>query len=331
MRVALIGCGAVGQKRAKALPEGWWLSQVCDTEEARAVATASKHGGHVADGHCDALLKAKVAIVATMHDSLDSVAVAAIGGNIHTLVEKPGGINAAAMKELLRYEGKNSAIVRVGYNLRYHPAIRQAKQIVDSGALGPLMHIRAHYGHGGRPGMGREWRCDPAKSGGGVLMDMGSHLIDLSQWFMGRDLIVMSAACRDEFWHAEVEDNAYLHLETIAAQSASLHASWTQWKNEFRFEIYGRRGKLEINGLGGSYGVERLTHWDMGDRLGVAPPSQTWEYPGPDESWALELADFAEDIRLNRQPSCGLADAAAVLEVIERVYAQCGAREMAAA
>ena len=55
-----------------------------------------------------------------------------------------------------------------------------------------------------------------------------------------------------------VEDNAFFLLRTPSNQVAQLHASWTEWKNTFSFELSGRTGKLEIQGLGGSYGVERL-------------------------------------------------------------------------
>ena len=59
---------------------------------------------------------------------------------------------------------------------------------------------------------------------------------------------------------------------------ALLHASCTEWKNLFSFEIYGRDGKIEINGLGGSYGVERLAYYRMLPEMG--PPETTiWEYP----------------------------------------------------
>ncbi len=73
-----------------------------------------------------------------------------------------------------------------------------------------------------------------------------------------------------------LEDNAFLLLETTAGQMAFLHASWTEWKNLFSFEICGRDGKLEITGLGGSYGTERLTFYKMHPEMG--PPETTaWE------------------------------------------------------
>ncbi len=116
-----------------------------------------------------------------------------------------------------------------------------------------------------------------------------------------------------------VEDNGFLLLETARGQVAFLHASWTEWKNLFSFEIAGRVGKLEINGLGGSYGTERLTWYKMSPEMGP-PETLAWEYPMADDSWHAENAAFLEDIRLGRQPDPGIADAQAMLRIIETVY-----------
>ena len=78
-----------------------------------------------------------------------------------------------------------------------------------------------------------------------------------------------------------VDDNAFLLLRTARGQAAFLHASCTEWKNLFSLEIYGRDGKLAIDGLGGSYGVERLAFYRMLPEMG--PPETTiWEYPRGD-------------------------------------------------
>ena len=76
---------------------------------------------------------------------------------------------------------------------------------------------------------------------------------------------------------------------TARAQTAPLHVSCTEWKNSFSFEIYGRDGKLHVDGLGGSYGVERLAFYRMLPEMG--PPETTiWEYPHPRGHSALPSA-----------------------------------------
>ena len=102
---------------------------------------------------------------------------------------------------------------------------------------------------------------------------------------------------------------------------AFLHASCTEWKNTFSFEIYGRDGKLDISGLGGSYGVERLTYYKMLPEMG--PPETTrWEWPFPDRSWDLEMFEFLAAICERRQPIGDIADAVACMKVIDYVYRQ---------
>ena len=91
----------------------------------------------------------------------------------------------------------------------------------------------------------------------------------------------------------------------------------------FSLEIYGKHGKLDISGLGGSYGPERLTWYRMLPEMG--PPETTaWEYPMGDDSWAVELAEFYDDIALGRAPAAGLEDAHAALSIIQTIYEKSG-------
>src|SRR5205814_930865 len=116
-----------------------------------------------------------------------------------------------------------------------------------------------------------------------------------------------------------VDDNAFLSLRTATGQTAWLHVSCSEWKNLFSLEIYGRGGKLQIDGLGGSYGTERLVFYKMLPQMG--PPEATiWDYPGEDSSWTLETKAFQEDIRQMRTSVPGLKEARAALEVVEQIY-----------
>ena len=166
------------------------------------------------------------------------------------------------------------------------------------------MFIRARYGHGGRIGYDKEWRADPAISGGGELIDQGVHLIDLARWFLG-DFSEVSGFATTYFWQMPVDDNGFLLLKTPKKQVAFLHASCTEWKNLFSMEIYGKTGKLVIEGLGGSYGVERLHLYKMLPEMG--PPETTvWEYPMADNSWQIEFSEFLTDIQQKRPSNPGI-------------------------
>ena len=120
-----------------------------------------------------------------------------------------------------------------------------------------------------------------------------------------------------------VEDNAFFLLKTAAGQTAQLHATWTEWKNLFSLEIYGRTGKIDINGLGGSYGPERLTYYQMLPQMGK-PEASEFIFDGPDVSWDLEFREFLADIEQGRDPNPGLRDAQAALRIVETLYKEQG-------
>ncbi len=319
LRVGIVGCGLIGRKRAAALGQDR-LVACADLDQRRAEALAVPAGAAVCHSVDDLVRRddLDVVIVATTHDALASVAMAALEARKHVLVEKPAGRTVAEVEAIARAAAAAARLVHVGFNHRYHPALRRAREIFARGELGPMMMVRGRYGHGGRPGYEREWRADPVRSGGGELIDQGVHLIDLARWFLGEFTEVRGLATT-LYWAMTVDDNAFLMLRTAGGQVAFLHASCSEWKNLFSLEIYGRSGKLHIEGLGGSYGVERLAWYRMLPEMG--PPETTiWEFPGPDTSWTVEWAEFAEDIRQMRAPATGLADARAALAVVEAVY-----------
>jgi predicted dehydrogenase len=263
-----------------------------------------------------------VVVVATTNDALAAVTQEALNAGKPVLVEKPAARNVAELEPLIATASAKGVRVRVGFNHRYHPALQKAREIVDSGALGPLMFIRGRYGHGGRVGYDREWRANPALSGGGELIDQGVHLIDLSRWFLGPFTAVEGFAAT-YFWDMPVDDNAFLTLRTAGGQCAFLHVSCCEWKNLFSLEIYGRTGKLAIDGLGGSYGVERITWYQMLPEMGP-PDTVSWEFPRGDQSWAIEFREFVKDIHEGREPDPGLQDAKAALEAVGTIYRRSG-------
>ncbi len=120
-----------------------------------------------------------------------------------------------------------------------------------------------------------------------------------------------------------VDDNGFMLLKTKTQKTAFLHASCSEWKNLFSMEIYGRNGKLSIDGLGGSYGMERLTWYKMLPEMGP-PETICWEYPMADDSWSVELSEFCDDIIEDRDPSSSLNDAYESLKIIEKIYKESG-------
>lgn len=322
MKLAIVGCGLIGRKRLRSLRPGDSVVAVVDPVEARAASLAAEAPGAAALTDWRAAVEradVDAVIVSTSNDALAPVTMAAVEAGKHVLVEKPAARHPDELTPIIALAEKSGVRVQVGFNHRYHPAFQQARKLLESGTLGPLMFIRARYGHGGRVGYDKEWRANPEISGGGELLDQGVHLIDLSRWFLG-DFPHVQGHVATFFWDMPAEDNGFLLLRTAAGQVAWLHATWTEWKNTFSFEVFGRDAKLHIEGLGGSYGVERLSYYKMKPSMG--PPDTTiWEYPGEDNSWRAELEAFSQAVNERRAPPVTLRDAQAALTIVRQVYA----------
>ena len=317
-KVGIVGAGRMGQRRAAtahAHPESA-VTLIYDEHAPAAAELAAECGAAVAASR-EELIAADldIAVVATTHDALAPISTAALLAGKHVLCEKPLGRNPQEARQAVAAAEQSGRVLKVGYNHRYHPAVQKLHEVCTAGEIGPLLSIRARYGHGGRPGYEREWRTNPKKAGGGELLDQGAHLIDLAKWLLG-DFAEVTGYVEAHFWDSPVEDNAYGLFRTATGQIASLHASWTQWKNLFSFEVFGRDGYVCAEGLGGAYGPERAV---VGRRnpQGGAPDSEYFDYPDEDRSWELEWADFLRGLA-GAGTSYSLGREA--LETIEWIY-----------
>jgi predicted dehydrogenase len=322
MRAAVIGCGLIGKKRASALPDYVELVGCFDEVGSAAHSFATEFKTHNFQS-LDELLdiqRLDFVIIATRHDSLHSLAIAALNAGKNVFVEKPGAINNLEFKKVCEVARSNNLKVHVGYNHRHHPALKKAFEILNDGLIGDVMFLRGRYGHGGRLGYEKEWRADKLKSGGGELIDQGTHLIDLSIGILG-NLQLDYAATPSYFWEMAVEDNVFMSLKNNSGNIAFLQASCTEWKNMFSLEIYGKTGKMEISGLGRSYGLETLTLHKMLPEMGP-PVTEVWNFPEPDDSWAVEMREFIDDLVTGSDKSDNLESSLEVLRVIGEIYSR---------
>ncbi len=331
MRVAIIGCGLIGRKRALALDPGDTLVACCDTNEAAARAFGSEFNCVPYSDYQVLIGKAEfdIGIVAVVNKNAKPIVISLLRSNKHVLAEKPLGRNAAESAEMLdalpvsRSRSLPVAlspplVLKTGFNHRFHPAVWKAKELLDSDAIGRLFNIRAAYGHGGRAGMEKEWRASKDLCGGGELLDQGVHIIDLIRWF-GGEIRRLSGKVETKFWDMEVEDNAYVIAETENNVSCLFHVSWTNWRNVFSFELFGTKGYLKINGLGGSYGSETL---EIGRRKpeGGRPDIEMIEFPADDVSWKREWSEFKTAIIEKRSPIGNGVDGLRANLVIDAIY-----------
>ena len=158
---------------------------------------------------------------------------------------------------------------------------------------------------------------DPAFASGGQFTEQGIHLVDLSRWLLG-DFTEATAMISNFFIKTKTfEDNAFVTLRTVEGKVASLHASLTQWKNKFSFELTGSGGYAVVTGMGGSYGVETLA---VGKNLPGKPFSESvTEFRGEDRCWDEEWKDFRAAVDDPSRFQFGL-DGVRALEAAEAAY-----------
>ena len=182
------------------------------------------------------------------------------------------------------------------------------------------MYLRAIYGHGGRKNYHKEWRFNKKLSGGGELIDKGSHLIDLSRFFLG-DLIVHSSFLKNYFWKSNLEDNCFFSLKNNKNNLSFLHSSSTEWKNKFIFEIFCKYGKIEINGLGKSYGNEKLIIYKMSKNMGIPKKKiKIFSKLESSRSWQIEVDNFYTSIIKKKNCEPNITDVYKNLKIINDLY-----------
>jgi predicted dehydrogenase len=360
LRIGIIGAGRMGRIRARSAVHHsrCEVAGIADTNLPQAESLAEEVGcGASADWA--ALIRRDdidAVVVATPHKYLAPISAAALEEHKHVFCEKPGARTPAEAETMLRvlYDDwqpadttlfpriarRGAAKLVIGFTLRHHLAIARARESLAAGEIGKPMYLIGRYGHGGRPGYEQEWRHVPDLAGGGELLDQGIHLIDLSRWFLG-EFAEVAGFSGNYFWGSRdaarnggLEDNAFLLLRSAKGRVASLQASWTQWKNLFSFEVYGENGSLHVQGLGGSYGQEKLLvsrrraqggapdTREIDIRAGRTPASQ-------DDVWTLEWQAFVNEVssrgngesRASAAKPASAMDAWEALRIVEASYA----------
>lgn len=303
---------------------GQQLAWVHDALPEAAQALAGELGVPALPDWREGLDQVQAVMVSTPNGVAPPIVEQALAQGLHVLVEKPMGRNLEEATRLAEAAAHSQGVLKIGFNHRYHPALSQAHRLLAE--LGPVLNLRASYGHGGRPGYEKEWRGDPQLAGGGVLLDQGVHIADLMHWFGGLPRTAY-AQIRTVAWNiAPLEDTAMALLTYEGDRLASFQVGWTQWKNLFRFEIFGSLGSLHIEGLGGSYGEESLT-WFRRRPQGGVPDRQDFAYPGPDLSWQREWDDFLQACQ--GQPYWGTPqDGLAAMRTLDALYRSAAAAQV---
>jgi predicted dehydrogenase len=349
LRVGLIGAGNIAEHHLRAFiefPEIVHLAAVSDRVVARAerLAAASGHEPRVYSDTAELLRSDDLDAVdiCMPHDAHAPIAVAAAEAGLHVLVEKPMATSLAGCFEMVAAAERAGVTLMVAQNQRYLPTYRAAKAVLDSGELGPILALRTdsiQNWHGFLPD--DHWQYDAVRAGGGVLINVAVHRIDLLRYLVGDVRAVVAAECRttDPRFVNGAEDTATAILEyengalgTLFATANAFRSPWSE-----QFVIFGERGTLHavpppgnVRGDAHVASIERSPALD-----GLASQFVGFERVDPDDAClptdngqVNEILHFADCCRQGTEPVSSGSDNLKTMSVVFAIYeaARRGAR-----
>jgi 1,5-anhydro-D-fructose reductase (1,5-anhydro-D-mannitol-forming) len=325
INVGIIGFGKMGQIRFQALraSAGAEVTTIFD-EVARDRIDGITYVDCVEELINDASLSAVVICTPNCHNK--PLTLACLEAGKHVFCEKPPAFTAEDVREIRSAELRSGKCLMYGFNHRHHESIRKMKQIVDGGDMGRILWMRGRYGKEVQESFRNDWRADPVKSGGGIMLDQGIHMLDLMLYLAG-GFDEVQAMVSDLFWKIKgIEDNVFVNLRSShTGVCASLHSTMTQWRYIFSLEVFLEGGALVLNGLktsSGVYGDEDLAikRHEGGNDQATFQSEEHIVYHD-DTSWNAEMGHFLECIRTGESVALGnSADALAVMTVMDKVY-----------
>ncbi len=292
---------------------------VCTTREETALAACRERRLRALDhrragGHRGRRTSTIVHVCTPNHLHFDALA-AAIRAGKHIYVDKPVTANLDEADRLEAMLGDYKGVAQVALQYRFFPATLRARQLAEEGFLGPVTHFRASYLHSGSvdPGRAVNWKSTAA-AGGGVIRDLGPHLLDLLDWLIGP---FESVHCTSRIWApqrpsldrpgetmtVDVEEAAAMLLRKADGAFGMVDVSKiaTGAEDEVRFEIHGRHGAMRFNLMQPNI-LEvydgRLPDGDYGGRRGWQQHRLRAEVPGARRQVPRHQAEH----RLDTQP-----------------------------
>ncbi|HBY93367.1 MAG: Gfo/Idh/MocA family oxidoreductase [Ardenticatenaceae bacterium] len=329
IRWGVIGCGRVATIRT--IPEGILaapnakLVATADINPDRAHRTADSFGGRAYDSAQELLADDRVdaVYIAAPPYAHAELTIAAAQAGKHVLCEKPMAMDPEQAAMMARAVEQAGIVFGIGFMMRYHTCHAKLKELVDSGAIGKLVALRARYSVWSAevvPGELGDWQHTLRFAGGGPLFDMGCHAIDLFNYFAGEAECVAGLA--DTLIHSyETEDTCAVLMKLKSGPHAIVQAynSVPNFEGRNVLEVHGSEGTIVTRGTLSQLPTGRLIFYRTSPQGGkVEAEGQVIEV-APENMYRIEIERFAAAVEAGRPYEIGAA---------EGIYAQ---RVMAAA
>ena len=255
IRFGLVGAGAIAQSYVQAFEtcEEAALVAVADNRREAARAVAARIGCASFDSVERMVVGTDLdaAIVCTPPASHPEICIHLAHSGINVLCEKPFSIDGDSARRMLNAARRSGVKLTMGSKFRYVEDVVRAKSMVASGVLGNLVLFENVFAS--RIDMTSRWNSNPAISGGGVIIDNGTHSVDLMRYFLG-PLAAVHALEGPRSKGLTVEETATLFVRSLSGVICSIDLSWSISKHRDSFlDIYGSRGAISVGWKSSSY------------------------------------------------------------------------------
>lgn len=311
VRFGIVGAGVIAQAYAQAFEncDSARIVAVADLRRDAAVSLAERSGCQSYDTYQAIAKGSKVdaVIVCTPPVTHPEICTYFLEQNIHVLCEKPLSIDVKSARRVLATAKRTGSKLTMGSKFRYVDDVIRAKSIVTSGILGEIILFENAFTS--RIDMSSRWNSDPSISGGGVLIDNGSHSVDLMRYFLGpiADVQVVEGK---RVQGLVVEDTVRIFIRSMGGVMGSIDLSWSINKELGDYlNIYGSQGTICVGWKESKYRQSSSRDWVVFGR-------------GYDKVQAFrsQIENFARSIRGEEMLLITAEDALASVEVIEAAY-----------
>lgn len=284
IRWGIIGCGGIARRRTMpglVLADNAELVAVMDTNATFAEECKEQFGAKYAFSDLDEMLaldEIDAVYIATPVFCHKAQVFAAADRGKHILLEKPMGMTSAEAEEISAYCDKKGVKLSIGFMMRFHAYHEEAKRLIKEGVIGDIVSVRSQFCCW-YPDMPTEWRQYKEKSGGGALVDMGVHCIDLVQDITGLRAKEIAAFCETQTFHYSVDDSATLLMKMDNNALCVIEANFNIPDDAVtgKIEIYGTKGSIRADGTLAQEEVGTMQVFHSDDSKGYDPKQERIE------------------------------------------------------
>lgn len=311
LRLGIVGAGRIASAYAEIVADCGQVEMVgvADLQPLAAKTLADELGCDAYETHQDLIEGSKpdAVILCTPPVTHSDITIDLLRSKVCVMCEKPLATSSAEARRMLAVAASANAILTMATKFRYVDDVLRAREIARSGEIGELILVENTFAS--RVDMAERWNSRPAVSGGGVLMDNGTHSVDLVRYILGPITEVMALEGR-RTQGLKVEDTAQMFLKSHDGARATIDLSWSLNKErEWFLEVYGSGGTIQVGWKRSRYRVGEDGDWA---EFGTGYSRQ--------DAMRKQVANFAAAIEGTEDLRIDATDAIASVEVLEAAY-----------